>query len=92
MGTHIYFVAYTKYVLYKENIGKLAILNAVYAPPNQHQINVNAWLPPWQEMDELANHGIRYPGLSMLIMGLMWYTMQQDSHPQAMLKKSAQMA
>ena len=42
----------------KENIGKLAVLNAVYAPPNQHQINVNAWLPLWPEMDNLATHGI----------------------------------
>ena len=42
----------------KENIDKLSVINALCAPPNQHQINVNAWLPPLPEMDKLATHGI----------------------------------
>ena len=42
----------------KENIDKLPILNTVYAPPNQHQINVNVRLPPWLEIVKLATHGI----------------------------------
>ena len=39
----------------KENKDKLSVISAL---PNQHQINVNAWLPPWLEMDKVATHGI----------------------------------
>ena len=44
--------------LSKENIDKLAVLNAVDVLPNQHQINANARLPPWLEIDKLVTHGI----------------------------------
>ena len=40
----------------KENIEKLSVITAVCAPPNQHQINVNAWLTHWPEMDKLETH------------------------------------
>ena len=42
----------------RENIYKLTLLNAVYAPQNQQQINVNVRLPPWLEIVKLATYGI----------------------------------
>ncbi len=32
------------YIMAKENIDTLSVINAICAPPNQYQINVNAWL------------------------------------------------
>ena len=77
----------------KENISKLAVLNVVYGPSNQHQINVNVnvRLPPWLEIVKLATHGIpRGVHVDYRLSadaGSMWYTMQQDSCPQAILEK-----
>ena len=61
----------------KENIEKLSVITAVCAPPNQHQINVNAWLPPWLEIDNWPPMG--FPGVSILIMGLVQMLVQCDT-------------
>ena len=55
---HSVMILKSNWVYHKENINKLAIFNAVYALPNQHQINVNVRLPPWLEIVKLATPGI----------------------------------